>query len=260
MTDAKQPTEAGSSSEGLAFGVCTKCKKNPRPSNSSWCKACRNEQAAEYRLKTRPRIKREQRVCALDDCEQVYEWKSSHPKSIYCSKSHYMKARHRELHPREPAEVLAAGERRCNKCGKVKSTLDFSPSVVNNAWAQCRACSAEYERVWSKENRQRRSAATRRSKSKRLLREYDAYTDDIDQIIADQGGACACCGQEPGAKGFNIDHDHVTMKFRGLLCGACNTRLHDGADVEWFLQAMRYLGLLDDPAMVALVIDYLRGE
>ncbi len=99
-----------------------------------------------------------------------------------------------------------------------------------------------YDKRWSAENKERTSAATRRSRSKRLLRKYGAYTDDIDQIIADQGGVCKSCGGLPGVKGFQIDHHHETGRFRGLTCSGCNTGI--GAlqdDPEVILAAARYV-------------------
>lgn len=233
--------EAGISSEVPASRMCSKCGDEPRVNTSTWGRTCLNEAAAVYRERTRPRIRREQRICALEGCEETYEWKSTHPKSIYCSKSHYMSARWREQHPRTPEEELAAGEKRCSKCREVKSALDFSPSC------QCRSCSAIYQRQWAKENVQARSAATRRSKARKMLREYGAYTDDIDQIVVDQGGVCYLCDGQPGVKGFHIDHDHELHQqgrpsFRGLACHGCNVGV--GA-------------LGDDPGRIVLVAERL---
>lgn len=240
---------AGSSSEEPALRMCTKCGVNPRPSNSSWCRECRNKQAAEYRERTRPRKQTEERVCALEGCEETYVWESTHPKQLYCSKSHYMKARHRELNPRDPVEVLAAGEKRCGHCKQVKSELDFSPSVRQKSGAQCRDCAASYEKDWSNRNRDRRSASSRRSKAKQLLRLYGAPSDDIGTLITQQNGRCKCCGGEPGARGFHIDHDHARHEarlpsYRGLLCHGCNVGLGAfGDDVERLRRAVAYLEL-----------------
>lgn len=240
---------AGSSSEEPALRMCTKCGENARPSNSSWCRECRNKQAAEYRERTRPRKRTEERVCALDDCEKTYTWESTHPKQLYCSKSHYMKARHRELHPRGPAEVLAAGEKRCAKCKQVKSELDFSPSLRVRPAGHCRDCAAKYEKEWTGRNTARRSASSRRSKAKQLLRLYGAPTDDIGALITQQNGRCKCCAGEPGVKGFHIDHDHARHEaglpsYRGLLCSGCNVGL--GAfrdDLDTLRAAIAYLEL-----------------
>ena len=45
-------------------------------------------------------------------------------------------------------------------------------------------------------------------------------------ILEQQGSRCAVChGTQPGKKGWIIDHDHVTRKVRGVLCGSCNMGL-----------------------------------
>ena len=48
----------------------------------------------------------------------------------------------------------------------------------------------------------------------------------------DQGNVCAACGSTEhksfrnlGESGWCADHDHVTKKFRGVLCNPCNLAL-----------------------------------
>lgn len=74
---------------------------------------------------------------------------------------------------------------------------------------------------------------------------------DPDVIVAHflaHNGLCDICGRAPQATEkrpgrLNIDHDHRTGKFRGLLCGLCN----------------RAIGMLgDDPKVLASAIEYLR--
>ena len=46
--------------------------------------------------------------------------------------------------------------------------------------------------------------------------------------LAEQGGRCAnlgCRTTDPGAKGWQTDHDHETGQVRGELCGGCNKAL-----------------------------------
>lgn len=61
-----------------------------------------------------------------------------------------------------------------------------------------------------------------------------------------QGGRCAnpgCRTSDPGAKGWNTDHDHITGEVRGELCGGCNRALGN---------------LKDDEAKIAGLGQYLR--
>ena len=66
-----------------------------------------------------------------------------------------------------------------------------------------------------------------------LKRNFGLTTEQYDQRLADQGGKCAICLQEPRAKAgrhnktasLAIDHCHKTGKVRKLLCTTCNLRL-----------------------------------
>jgi len=52
---------------------------------------------------------------------------------------------------------------------------------------------------------------------------------------------CECCGRVP-PKGMQVDHDHVTGKFRGWLCGPCNRALGLlGDNIEGVLKLLSYL-------------------
>ena len=56
-------------------------------------------------------------------------------------------------------------------------------------------------------------------------------------------GKCQACGSDnPGSKGWTTDHDHKTLKFRGILCSNCNIALgyvRDG--VIWLKLLSKYL-------------------
>jgi ferredoxin len=70
-------------------------------------------------------------------------------------------------------------------------------------------------------------------------------TDDYRALAAQQNHQCAICGI-PEAECPNgvlhIDHDHVTKKIRGLLCGLCNRMLgHAHDDPKRLVAAANYL-------------------
>jgi hypothetical protein len=46
--------------------------------------------------------------------------------------------------------------------------------------------------------------------------------EDLDALIASQGGVCAICRD---AEPEHIDHDHESGQIRGVLCGPCNMGL-----------------------------------
>lgn len=111
----------------------------------------------------------------------------------------------------------------CNVCKEMKSLDEFF--VVNHPTNKkrrygrsydCKECKRKYERT-PKTKANRRNA--------HLKRTYGFGQAMYDAMLAAQGGGCAICKtKEPGGSGgkFHVDHDHVTGKVRGLLCGRCN--------------------------------------
>lgn len=97
---------------------------------------------------------------------------------------------------------------------------------------RCRRCAKEY------------SAATEQTRG---LEKYGLTQASFAQLLEEQGGCCACCGATQANKKWSrlcIDHDHVTGKVRGLLCGNCNAGI----------------GLFsNDPDALERAADYLRG-
>lgn len=72
------------------------------------------------------------------------------------------------------------------------------------------------------------------------LRSYKISLDDLEELLVKQDSSCAICKKKLDK--FHIDHDHQTMKVRGLLCGKCN----------------RGIGLLQDSKeILQRAIDYL---
>jgi Recombination endonuclease VII len=70
--------------------------------------------------------------------------------------------------------------------------------------------------------------------------------DEVDALIASQGGACAICGRL--GQPLQLDHDHrhclgrvgCRHCVRGMLCGRCNTALGRIGD-HLIPQILRYL-------------------
>ena len=61
---------------------------------------------------------------------------------------------------------------------------------------------------------------------------------DYDVEFARQDGRCALCGKRSPRRRLDRDHDHLTGRFRGLLCRRCNRAL---APFEWSDEAMTKL-------------------
>lgn len=63
-----------------------------------------------------------------------------------------------------------------------------------------------------------------------------------ERLLAEQKGVCAICGKPNDAdRRFDVDHNHKTMRIRGLLHRGCNMRLRRGMTSEWLYAAAKYL-------------------
>ena len=67
----------------------------------------------------------------------------------------------------------------------------------------------------------------RRRKDYNLRKRYGITLEQFESILAAQGNVCAVCKQ--GNKVFCLDHNHKTLKVRGILCLNCNLRVVGGA-------------------------------
>lgn len=85
--------------------------------------------------------------------------------------------------------------------------------------------------------------AKQTERARRLFAVYGLTQDAYDTLLERQHRACVICGMEHSdAHPLVVDHNHETMKVRGLLCSNCNSGL----------------GLLDDNiATLASAIVYL---
>lgn len=64
-----------------------------------------------------------------------------------------------------------------------------------------------------------------------------------DLLLAEQDGHCALCPFRPfpGGRKLDLDHNHKTMKIRGLLCHRCNRALPSWMTKEWLEGAAKYV-------------------
>jgi hypothetical protein len=117
--------------------------------------------------------------------------------------------------------------KKCPKCGEKKLRQSFPGNVANmdglGTW--CKKCNVVSARA--------RSALSR----------YGITQDEYDQMILDQGGVCAICGEDcPTGRRLAIDHDHKNGQVRALLCTHCNRGLGAFRDsVDLLVSAIEYL-------------------
>ena len=82
------------------------------------------------------------------------------------------------------------------------------------------------------------------ARSANLRKHYGVTLEEIEKLTLEQGGLCKVCKGPPAgrSKVLNIDHCHVSKKFRGLLCTQCNVAIGCFDDnPEFLLAAATYL-------------------
>lgn len=109
-------------------------------------------------------------------------------------------------------------------------------------------------REWRRANKERLNAVDRKwaranpekVRNRTLRHRYGVDHQWVLSQIEIQGGRCPICSRNFEQKqglAPNVDHDHVTGKVRGVICGSCNTAA----------------GLLrDDPLVAQSMARYLR--
>ena len=122
----------------------------------------------------------------------------------------------------------------CPVCG----CTDFYESREKDRGIRRRCARCQRERM-------KKIYATDRYKSKHRaddrLRRRNCSAEEYNAKQMAQDGRCAICGKQCGDE-LRADHDHVSGKFRGLLCDNCNWGLGNFKDNTELLQkAILYL-------------------
>lgn len=79
-----------------------------------------------------------------------------------------------------------------------------------------------------------------------LKHRYGLSAEMYNALLATQGGGCAICGQTKTRRRLDVDHNHITGKVRGLLCGKCNRAISQAEDnPERLMRMADYLRLYD---------------
>lgn len=138
--------------------------------------------------------------------------------------------------------------KRCGRCGEVKPRSEFGVDKRLSgglAW-QCKDCKRKQDAA----DRAKKEPGAHRDFA---LKKYGITQADYEVMLAEQGGGCAICGStdaqnhtvfaKHGTKSsLHVDHDHVTGKVRGVLCGPCNLGLgRFGDDPDRLRRAAAYL-------------------
>jgi hypothetical protein len=168
-----------------------------------------------------------ERTLVCQHCGKVFTYtKGMGPQRMYCGERCKANAG-AALQAKRDAERV----RRCYKC-------DTAENVVTQGKPICKDC--------RKEDRDRRDYNRRRR-----LSLYGLTVKQFDEMLAKQRGKGAICStDDPGARGWHVDHDHDCCPgtgscgacVRGLLCKRCNLMLGNAKDsTDILAAAMKYL-------------------
>lgn len=139
----------------------------------------------------------------------------------------------------------------CTRCNLLKDVSEFrrSRSYPSGRTPQCNPCIREYVNIY-----QNTDKGKLKLRNAGLRYKYGIDTAEYNRILAEQGGVCAICGDDPPVRHkrtqtvrfLDVDHNHQTNEVRGLLCMYCN----------------RGLGYLRRASVMQSAVNYLteRGE
>jgi len=174
----------------------------------------------------------------------------------------------RRCHDRTPySELLEQGATKlCKGCNRELPMDSFSERRTRKtikARSRCKECEVNSAKNYRKSNPEK----VRSSKydwyhnnpdkgiqsSKRKFARKLGYSEEDIKVIMDRFSEtkfCDICGDSINITGtLHLDHCHKTNKFRGFICGNCNTGLGQFKDCQTRLsKAIEYLDKFKDPS------------
>jgi len=154
-------------------------------------------------------------------------------------------------------------EKRCNRCGNPFPIEAYSLRPDGRGGhkrrSRCKKCESDEQKERrskfpkkAKDIKQRslerckkdpvRSAKAQKAQWRRRWRKLGLDPKEVFKWIEIHGWFCAICGEAVGHRTRAADHDHITGKFRGILCSRCNPGLGMFKDKpELLRKAAQYL-------------------
>lgn len=108
----------------------------------------------------------------------------------------------------------------CSQCGEVLHRSEFhnSSSSITGKQSFCKPCGKRRKQELAKLDPE---GTKRRRRIRRLKRHYGLTLDGFSRLLISQGSQCAGCKtDDPGVKGWQVDHDHACCP-GDQSCGAC---------------------------------------
>lgn len=145
-----------------------------------------------------------------------------------------VRAKHKEKN-KAKAPPIETELKHCSSCKELKLYSEFYKcrTKKDGYHCQCKKCMAKYNSTIAAIINKKRYREKHPDKVRDtwLKSAYSISIEIYDKIFNEQQGRCKICGyqeteQDWGCtKRLAVDHDHDTLKIRGLLCSNCNRLL-----------------------------------
>ncbi len=137
-------------------------------------------------------------------------------------------------------DLFVINGKNCNGCGDWKVFERFSKGKYSfqGHIACCKDCINEKRRI-----KALNPEFKLKEKERALKRSYNLTLKRFFELKMIQGNRCGSCGKEfTDENGANVDHDHITLMIRGILCHKCNSGLgFIGDTIESVRALLKYL-------------------
>lgn len=135
-------------------------------------------------------------------------------------------------------------ELKCGSCQLVKLAEEF----YSSSRRVCKSCDSASNKKWRNKNKVYNEKRVKQwkeqhpEKVRMHVRKSSRKYYGLPIPTRPEAQHCDICGSPPGKRSLSLDHDHLTGKFRGWLCGRCNTGLGMFKEQELSLyKAIQYL-------------------
>jgi hypothetical protein len=132
-----------------------------------------------------------------------------------------------------PIQIIDGIQKKeCHWCHEFKSLDNFynNNRYTHGLQPYCKLCFSTYFKFRN----------TKKKNREDKLKKYNLTIQSYEIMYAQQGGKCAICDEL--SEKLDVDHNHITHKVRGLLCGRCNKGLgHFEDNILLLHKAAQYL-------------------